>query len=94
MQNRLSEYRSRIDDIDTAIIDLLENRLDLAKEIAKIKRDNNLTVVDPDRESLIINKISTSVSFEYSKYLTPEIISNIWKQILLASKALMHETTN
>jgi chorismate mutase len=94
MQNRLSEYRKRIDDVDNLIVEMLETRLSLAKEIAKIKKESNIIVEDQNREEEIINKISSSISFEYSKYLTSEVITNIWKQILASSKALMYETTN
>lgn len=42
MQNRLSEYRKRIDDVDNLIVEMLETRLSLAKEIAKIKKESNI----------------------------------------------------
>ena len=92
--NRLSEYRKRIDDIDISLIDLLESRLELIKEIAKIKKENNITLEDSSRENEIIIKISSSISGEYRKYLTPQIISNIWNNILSSSKLLLNEIEN
>ena len=55
--NNLDELRKKIDGIDMGILELLSNRIDIAKLIAQIKNENNLQVFQPEREKIIIETI-------------------------------------
>lgn len=46
----LSDIRHEIDDIDNAILDLFQKRMDCAERVAAYKRTNNLPVLDRSRE--------------------------------------------
>ena len=46
----LSDIRHEIDDIDNAILDLFQQRMDCAERVAAYKRANNLLVLDRSRE--------------------------------------------
>ena len=46
----LENLRKIIDEINDEIIALFSKRLGIAKEIAKVKKENKLPVYDPDRE--------------------------------------------
>ncbi|MGL5021649.1 MAG: chorismate mutase [Mycoplasmatales bacterium] len=52
------KLREDIDIIDNKIIELLEQRLELVKEIGIYKKEKNLEVLDSKREEIIINKIN------------------------------------
>lgn len=54
MENNFEKEREQIDKIDKEIIDLLEERMEVSKEIGRIKEENDLEVVDPKREKEII----------------------------------------
>jgi chorismate mutase len=53
---RLYELRGRIDEIDKQIIELLEERIRVAKEIGKIKKELNLPIKDEEREREVLKR--------------------------------------
>ena len=53
---RLHELRTEIDGIDRQIIELLEERAKLTREIGKIKRELNLPVKDEKREEEVLKR--------------------------------------
>ena len=61
---RLTEVREKINHIDEQMIALLHERQGLADEVAKIKRENNIALVDPKRETEIVNRVATLVPDE------------------------------
>jgi len=54
---RLQELRFNIDKIDSQILDLINNRLLLGKEIGEIKQKSKTDVLDSSREKQVIEKI-------------------------------------
>lgn len=53
----LNELRNNIDCIDSQILDLFEKRMELCKNVAIYKKENNLPVFQKEREAKIIEKI-------------------------------------
>jgi len=82
--NKINKLRKEIDRIDQDLIDLLKNRLSIAKEIGQVKASNLLGINDIDRE----NKIIKNLSIEANNDLKEEDISNIFKLIFSISKNL------
>jgi chorismate mutase/prephenate dehydratase len=54
----LEEIRSRIDKIDGELVQLLLERLKLAEEIARIKKEQNLPILNTAREREIISRLT------------------------------------
>ena len=81
---KINKLRKEIDRIDQDIIDLLKNRLSIAKEIGQVKASNLLGINDIDRE----NKIIKNLSIKANNDLKEEDISNIFKLIFSISKNL------
>ncbi len=71
----LKKYRNKIDKIDKKIETLLDKRLKLCKEIGDYKKENNLEVLDQNREDAILSKIDNS-NLEHK-----EAIKEIYKEI-------------
>ncbi|HAP79902.1 MAG TPA: chorismate mutase [Ruminococcus sp.] len=53
----LNELRTGIDRIDSQILELFEKRMELCKNVALYKKENNLPIFQSDREVQIIEKI-------------------------------------
>ena len=53
----MDELRSRIDDIDTEMVELYKKRLDIADQIGAYKREKGLPVYDSERERRLLNKV-------------------------------------
>lgn len=67
-------YREQIDKIDAQIVDLFCKRMDVAKQIAEYKKENNLPVLDLKREREKLTSV-TDLSAEEIKEYTPILYS-------------------
>lgn len=74
----IKDLRNNIDEIDEKIISLLESRFTTSENIGKIKKEQELPVLDNKREDEIFKKIKDK-NFERE-------ITNIYKCILEESK--------
>lgn len=68
--HRLEDLRKKIEDIDLSILNLIKNRIEIAKEIAEAKKESGLSVYDPNRENEVIERIksvsrSMGLPYEY-----------------------------
>jgi len=54
----IADWRKRIDEIDAQLAELLCERSRCVIEIGKIKRRQNLTVYDADREEEILSRVT------------------------------------
>lgn len=57
MHDDIAGWRTRIDEIDTSLLSLLNERAGCAIEIGKIKATKKLPVYDPDRERTILARL-------------------------------------
>ena len=53
----MDELRSRIDEIDTEMVELYKKRLDIADQIGAYKREKGLPIYDSERERRLLNKV-------------------------------------
>ncbi len=83
MMQNLEKLRKEIDEVDAKIINLLEKRKGIVKEIAKIKKESKKPIFDNDREQQIIEKIKLKAK---EKNLDEEFIISIYNIILKNSK--------
>lgn len=63
----LENLRREITDIDREIMKLFEKRMNIAKEIAKIKKQIGLDILDKDRELQVIENNLSLIVEEYKK---------------------------
>lgn len=64
----LEESRNEIDRIDKEMFSLFEERMRVAENIARIKIEKHLPILNSSREDDVLEKASNSVSSEYSQY--------------------------
>ena len=55
---RILNIRSAIDTVDKRIIELLQERATLAREIGQVKKELGLPILDPSREDRIRRKLT------------------------------------
>lgn len=58
----MKKLRSRIDEIDSKILKLYEERMDVVRSIGEYKMENNLPVYDAAREDAKLDEVFASVS--------------------------------
>lgn len=81
-QNKINRLRKEIDDIDNQLLDLVRKRLFLTKEIGDIKKEKQIDIIDISREKELFQALRQKCQ---DLNLDPQIIENIWHQILKAS---------
>ncbi|MBQ4155690.1 MAG: prephenate dehydratase [Clostridia bacterium] len=65
----LDELRVEIDKIDDELINLFQKRMDVAVEIGKYKKNNNLPVLNSQREREKLNDVASKANPEMKSYL-------------------------
>ena len=87
MDERILEIRTKIDQIDRDIIDLLITRQALSKEIGALKKELQIPVEDTSREQEIIDRLTHSAAGN----LTEEQLIRIYKAVFTSSKQVQNK---
>lgn len=58
-EKALQELRKKIDDIDSQLLELLNARMEVVKEIGLLKKSNNTLIYRPERERAILQRLSS-----------------------------------
>ena len=84
----LSTLRKQIDQIDTKILELIQERLNLIPEIVEYKKRHNIAVYQKKREEEIykqLEKLSIDLGVNF------ELVKNIWEQLIQESRCIEHD---
>lgn len=85
----LDEWRSRINNVDSQILNLLSQRAEAVLHIGDLKRRTGVPAYAPEREAEILRRLGT----EAATPLAPEALRAIWREILSGCRALEAPTT-
>jgi chorismate mutase len=75
----LEEHRQKIDYIDDRIIDLLAERMEVIRVVAKIKADNDIPAVLPDRVEEVITRCAVRAE---TRHISPELARLLYTLIV------------
>ena len=64
----LSELRNEIDRIDTELVKLFGERMEIAAQVADYKKENNMPIHVPAREREILKSVAEMAGPEMSNY--------------------------
>lgn len=84
MSRTVEELRREIDTLDNRIHDLLMERAQLVLSIGEQKRKNNVQVVQPDREAVMIRRLLG----RHNGPLPKEAVVRIWRELVGAVSLL------
>lgn len=84
----LAEVRTEIDSVDSQIKELFEKRMQLAEHVAAIKAETADAIFKPDREEIIISKLTQNVDEKLVKEYTALI-----KRIMEVSRKYQYGRT-
>ena len=84
---KLEICRDLIDSIDNSIIELYVKRMEIVKEITKLKIENDLPVLDQNREKIMLEKNLEKIkNDEFKKYY-----KDVLEGFLKASKEMQKD---
>lgn len=84
IETSLDKYREEIDLIDSQIINLFEQRIEVAVKVAEYKKENKMNILQGKREEEVIKKaLSELKNIEYSEYAKElmNLIMDISKEV-------------
>ncbi|MDO4493081.1 MAG: prephenate dehydratase domain-containing protein [Clostridia bacterium] len=93
----IREARNQIDSIDNELIRLFSERMNLAAEISRYKKEHNMPVLDAGRERVIIQKVIERTPEELRDYspllysLILELSKSYQKRLIGLDTALIHD---
>ena len=61
--------RNEINKIDTKLLELLKQRIEISKKIGKIKKENSIPIFDADREREIIDTYTENEEILNKRYI-------------------------
>jgi len=80
-ENQLEILRSKIDHLDSYLLELLSERMDVVREIAEYKRENNLAIVQPSRWTEILeSRLSTGLRKQLTEKFVKELFHAVHKE--------------
>ena len=89
LDNRIKDFREKIDRLDDQLIDIIVERLSLTLDIGEIKEAINLNITDNNREQEIINRMTQRLNGR----LNPKEIEKIFNLIFQISKKLQKKNS-
>lgn len=87
--DELGEWRTRIDALDSQLLELLQQRVECALHVGEIKKRNNWPLHDPAREKLIYERLRQKQA-DMNGALPPSAITSIFREIISACRAAEH----
>lgn len=92
--NKLEQARNIIDDIDTKIIELFEKRMDTVKDVIKYKIENNIPILDTNREAIMLEKNLNKISKEEYKKYYKDVLEGYLKASKEMQKDILDKNTD
>lgn len=82
-EERLRSLRDRIAAADEALVDLLADRLALARAIGEVKRELGLPVLDPAREAEVVRRAAERAR---ARGVDPELVRDVVWRIMAQAR--------
>ncbi len=83
----IEDWRARIDDIDAAIVRLLNERAACALEIGRLKKTQAIPVYQPERERYVVERVRR-LTCEMGGQLGPGAIGRLFERIIDEARGL------
>ena len=91
---KLEICRDLIDSIDNQIIELYVKRMEIVKEITKLKIENDLPVLDQNREKIMLEKNLEKIKNDEFKKYYKDVLEGFLKASKEMQKDIIGRKTN
>ena len=86
----LEKQRAEIDAIDREIVALFERRMQVVVDVARIKKENGLAILDASREKEVIAKVQSYLKDDHLK----EELAEVYETLMKVSKDYQKKRMN
>ncbi len=86
----LEKQRAEIDAIDREIVALFERRMQVVVDVARIKKENSIAILDANREKEVIAKVQSYLKDDHLK----EELAEAYETLMKVSKDYQKKRMN
>jgi len=86
MNEELNALRAKIDHLDEELLELLNSRMNVVKEIGHLKKSKNAIIYRPEREKFIIDRMEKLNALQKDGQLNKDAIEAIFLEIFAVSR--------
>ena len=86
----LEKQRAEIDAIDREIVALFERRMQVVVDVARIKKENGIAILDANREKEVIAKVQSYLKDDHLK----EELAEAYETLMRVSKDYQKQRMN
>lgn len=91
-RRNLSALREAVDEVDSQLLDILDRRMDLVREMGKLKARENVSTLQPHRwQSILDDRIRKGCSVGLSGGFVKELMQLIHEEAIRTQEARRHE---
>lgn len=93
--NQLDDLRHRIDRLDNYVMEILSERMDIAKQIGEFKRDNNITILQTNRwDEIVHDRIEKGMKKDLTEDFIKEMFEAIHQESIRHQTKVMNSAVN
>lgn len=85
--DELNQLRDQIDEIDKKITELFEQRMDLSKKVAQVKKENEIGILSAKREEEVIQKNISYLKNKDYRF----VLEGFYRNLMNLSKLIQNE---
>ncbi|MCH2023682.1 MAG: bifunctional 3-deoxy-7-phosphoheptulonate synthase/chorismate mutase type II [Saprospiraceae bacterium] len=91
-QNKINHFRNLIDQIDSQVLDMMDQRMNIVRKIGAYKKESNIAILQIERWRYVRDTcLAKSNKLEISQKFVEEFINTIHNESILQQTAVMHK---
>ena len=75
----LDELRQELDEVDTALVDLIARRLEIVAGVGAAKAGTDTPIRDAGREKVVLDRVAAAAQ---ARGVSPELVRRIYREII------------
>lgn len=81
--DRLSELREKVDEIDSGLLDLLGQRMEIVREMGRLKTEQNVSTLQPHRwQEIVRDRVRKGVGLDLSEDFVLQVMQSIHEEAI------------
>ncbi|MBL1280669.1 MAG: bifunctional 3-deoxy-7-phosphoheptulonate synthase/chorismate mutase type II [Fluviicola sp.] len=88
---QIREIRDKVSDLDDRLFDLLSERMNFSEEVGQLKRENNITILQQEHWTKIINRrLNSSGEYQLTTVFVRQLMDAIHQESIRRQTAVMN----
>lgn len=93
--SQIADIRSKVSDLDDRLFDILSARMQLSEEVGRLKRENNITILQQEHWQKMINyRLSKSGEYKLTRRFVRKLMDAIHQESIRHQTAVMNPWKN